>query len=41
MAAAAAQDAIRALVWDDLVTDLKEQHHGEEAITELERLRTA
>jgi hypothetical protein len=41
MSAAAAQDALRALVWDDLVTYLKEQHHGEEAITELERLRAA
>jgi len=41
MSAAAAQDALRALVWDDLVTDLKAPPHGEEAITELERLRTA
>ena len=41
MSTAAAQDALRALVWDDLVTYLEEQHHGEEAIRELERLRAA
>jgi hypothetical protein len=34
-------EARRALLWDDLVTYLKEQHHGEAVIAALERLRVA
>jgi SRSO17 transposase len=41
MSTAAAQDTLRALVWDDLVIHLGDQHHGEEAIRELQRLRAA
>jgi SRSO17 transposase len=38
---ATAQEALRALVWDDFVADLKERYHGEAVIAELERLRVA
>jgi SRSO17 transposase len=41
MSVAMAQEALRALVWDDMVAYLKEQHHGEAVIAELERLRVA
>jgi SRSO17 transposase len=38
---ATAQEALRALVWEDFVADLKERYHGEAVIAELERLRVA
>jgi len=38
---AAAQEQLRCLVWDDLVAHLKEKHHDESIIAELERLRVA
>jgi hypothetical protein len=37
----AAQEALRCLIWHDLVADLKEQNHGASVLTELERLRVA
>lgn len=37
----AAQDQLRGLLWDDLVAHLKEKHHGEAVLAELERLRVA
>ena len=41
MSVAAAQEALRGLIWDDLLTSLKETRHGESVIEELERLRVA
>jgi hypothetical protein len=41
MSVATAQEALRCLLWDDLVAYLKEKYHGEAVITELERLRVA
>jgi hypothetical protein len=41
MSVAAAQEALRALIWDDLLISLQEEHHGESVIAELERLRVA
>jgi DDE superfamily endonuclease len=38
---AAAQDQLRGLLWDDLITYLKEKRHGQPVIEELERLRVA
>jgi hypothetical protein len=38
---AAAQEALRGLIWDDWLTSLKETRHGESVIAELERLRVA
>jgi len=38
---AAAQGQHRQLVWDDLVTALKEKHQDESVLAELERLRVA
>jgi SRSO17 transposase len=38
---AAAQDQLRGLLWEDLITYLKEQHQGETVLAELERLRVA
>lgn len=37
----AAQDTRRCLIWDDLVAYLKEKHHGEAILAELEHLRVA
>lgn len=37
----AAQKALRCIIWDDLVTYLKEKSHDEFVIAELERLRVA
>jgi hypothetical protein len=36
-----AQDQLRRLVWDDLMTSLKEKHHDESILAELARLRVA
>jgi hypothetical protein len=41
MSVTAAQEALRSLVWDDLVTYLQEKHHGEAVLAELEHLRVA
>jgi len=41
MSVTAAQEALRSLVWDDLVTFLQEKHHGEAVLAELEHLRVA
>jgi hypothetical protein len=38
---AAAQDQLRGLLWEDLLTYLSEQPHGQPLIEELERLRVA
>jgi Transposase DDE domain len=38
---AAAQDQLRTLLWEDLLTYLQENHHGQSVIEELERLRVA
>jgi hypothetical protein len=38
---AAAQDQLRSLLWEDLITDLKEERPGQPVIQELERLRVA
>jgi SRSO17 transposase len=37
----AAQEALRCLIWHDLVAYLKEKNHGASVLTELERLRVA
>jgi hypothetical protein len=41
LSTAAAQDQLRGLLWEDLMTDLKEERHGQPVIEELERLRVA
>ena len=41
LSTAAAQDQLRSLLWEDLITDLKEERHGQSMIQELERLRVA
>jgi SRSO17 transposase len=41
LSTAAAQDQLRGLLWDDLITYLKEKRHGQPVIEELERLRVA
>ena len=41
MSVTTAQEALRSLVWDDLVTYLQEKHHGEAVLAELEHLRVA
>jgi len=38
---ATAQDQLRCLLWDDLITHLQEKHAYESALTELARLRIA
>jgi hypothetical protein len=38
---AAAQDQLRKLLWDDVLLYLQEEHDGESALAELERLRVA
>ena len=38
---AAVQDQLRSLLWEDLITYLKEERHGQPVIEELERLRVA
>jgi hypothetical protein len=38
---AAAQDELRRVIWNDLITYLKEKRHGESVIKELGRLRVA
>jgi hypothetical protein len=37
----ATQEALRCLIWHDLVAYLKEKNHGASVLTELERLRVA
>jgi hypothetical protein len=37
----AAQEALRCLIWHDLVAYLQEKNHGASGLTELERLRVA
>jgi SRSO17 transposase len=41
LATAAAQDQLRCVIWDDLLTYLKEDCHSESILAELERLRVA
>jgi hypothetical protein len=41
LSTAAAQDQLRGLRWDDLITYLREKRHGQPVIEELERLRMA
>ena len=41
LSTAAAQDQLRGLLWEDLITYLKEKPHGQPVIDELERLRVA
>jgi hypothetical protein len=41
MSVTAAQEALRSLVWNDLVTYLQEKHHGEAVLAELEHLCVA
>ncbi len=41
LSTAAAQDQLRDLLWEDLITYLKEKRHGQPVIEELERLRVA
>jgi DDE family transposase len=41
MSGATAQEALRGLLWDDLVTHLREQYHGKAVLAELARLRVA
>ena len=41
MSVATAQEALRCVLWDDLVAYLKEKHRGEAVLAELERLRVA
>jgi SRSO17 transposase len=41
LSTAAAQNQLRSLIWEDLITYLKEKHHGQSVIEELERLRVA
>ena len=38
---AAVQDQLRSLLWEDLITYLKEERLGQPVIQELERLRAA
>jgi hypothetical protein len=38
---AAAEELLRSLLWEDLITYLKEEHHDQPVIEELERLRVA
>jgi hypothetical protein len=39
MSVATAQETLRGLIWEDLITYLKEQSHEKSIVTELERLR--
>lgn len=41
LSTAAVQAQLRSLLWEDLITDLKEERHGQPVIEELERLRVA
>jgi SRSO17 transposase len=41
LSTATAQDHLRRLLWEDLMTYLKEKRHGQSVIEELERLRVA
>jgi hypothetical protein len=41
LSTAAAQDHLRGLRWDDLITYVREKRHGQPVIEELERLRMA
>jgi SRSO17 transposase len=41
LSTAAAQDQLRGLLWEDLLTYLREKPHGQPVIEELERLRVA
>jgi hypothetical protein len=41
MSVATAQEALRCLLWDDLIAYLKEKHRGEAVLAELERLCVA
>jgi hypothetical protein len=41
LSTAAAQDQLRGLLWEDLMTSMQEQPHGQPVIDELERLRVA
>jgi len=41
LSTATAQDQLRGLLWEDLVTYLKEQRHEKSVLAELERLRVA
>ena len=41
LSTATAQDQLRSLLWEDLITYLKEERHDHPVIEELERLRVA
>jgi hypothetical protein len=41
LSTAAAQDQLRGVLWEDLITDVREKRHGQPVIEELERLRVA
>jgi SRSO17 transposase len=41
LSTAAAQDQLRGLLWEDLITYVREKRHGQPVIEELERLRVA
>jgi hypothetical protein len=41
LSTATAQDQLRCLLWEDLVTYLKEERHDQSVVEELERLRVA
>jgi SRSO17 transposase len=41
LSTAAVQDQLRRLLWEDLITYLKEERHGQPVLEELERLRVA
>jgi hypothetical protein len=41
LSTATAQDQLRRLLWEDLITYLKEERHEHPVIEELERLRVA
>jgi hypothetical protein len=41
MSVATAQETLRGLIWEDLITSLKKQGHEKSVFTELERLRVA
>jgi hypothetical protein len=41
LSTAAAQDQLRGVLWEDLITDVREKRHGQPVIEELERLRIA
>jgi hypothetical protein len=41
LSTAAVQDQLRSLLWEELITSLKEERHDQPVTEELERLRVA